>query len=129
MSPGLLAALYVGLGGFLGAIARYLLSLASAGFSLALPWGTLLSNALGCFALGVIVALAGDGELIPPGARLFLATGFCGGFTTMSSFVYELAQYARTGELMLAAFYLGATLAGSFTLFYAGLALVRVARG
>lgn len=129
MSQGLLGVLYVGIGGFIGATARYLLSLATAGISFTVPWGTLLSNALGCFAIGVVAALAADSDAVPPGARLFLATGLCGGFTTMSSFVYELAQYIRTGELLPGTLYFGGTLAGSIALFYAGLALVAVVRG
>ena len=63
-----------------------------------------------------------------PNARLFLATGVCGGFTTMSSFVYELAQYVRSDEMLMAVVYLGLTLAGSILMFYAGTMLVTVAR-
>jgi CrcB protein len=107
----LLPVMYVGVGGFIGAIMRYLISLATAGWSLVIPYGTLISNGLGCFVIGIVAA-----------------TGICGGFTTMSSFVYELAQYVRSDQMLMAAAYLGLTLAGSILMFYAGTVLVTVAR-
>lgn len=119
---------YVGVGGFIGAVMRYLASLVTAGFSIVIPYGTLISNVLGCFMIGVIAALTADTEALSPNARLFLATGICGGFTTMSSFVYELAQYVRTDQHLMAAVYLGMTLAGSILMFYLGTVLVAVAR-
>lgn len=119
---------YVGVGGFIGAVMRYLASLVTAGFSIVIPYGTLISNVLGCFMIGVIAALTADTETLSPNARLFLATGICGGFTTMSSFVYELAQYVRTDQHLMAAVYLGMTLAGSILMFYLGTVLVAVAR-
>jgi CrcB protein len=120
--------MYVGVGGFIGAIMRYLISLATAGWSLVIPYGTLISNGLGCFVIGIVAALTSDTEALSPNARLFLATGICGGFTTMSSFVYELAQYVRSDQMLMAAVYLGLTLAGSILMFYAGTVLVTVAR-
>ena len=120
--------LYVGLGGFIGAILRYLASLLTSGLSVVVPWGTLISNLLGCFVIGIIVALAADSDAISTEARLFLATGLCGGFTTMSSFVYELSQYVRSGELLLGSLYFGATLIGAVVLFYLGSTLVLLVR-
>lgn len=128
MGNSFLPVIYVGVGGFIGAVMRYVASLIAAGWSVVIPYGTLISNILGCFVIGVVVALAADNEAISPNARLFLATGICGGFTTMSSFVYELAQYMRSDELLMAAVYFGATLAGSILMFYAGTVLVTVAR-
>lgn len=128
MGNALLPVMYVGVGGFIGAVMRYLISLATAGWSLVIPYGTLISNGLGCFVIGIVAALAADTEALSPNARLFLATGICGGFTTMSSFVYELAQYVRSDQMLMAATYLGLTLAGSILMFYAGTVLVTVAR-
>lgn len=128
MGNALLPVMYVGVGGFIGAIMRYLISLATAGWSLGIPYGTLISNGLGCFVIGIVAALTSDTEVLSPNARLFLATGICGGFTTMSSFVYELAQYVRSDQMLMAAAYLGLTLAGSILMFYAGTVLVTVAR-
>jgi len=118
----------VGVGGFIGAVMRYLASLIAAGWSLVIPYGTLLSNVLGCFVIGIVAALAADTEAISPNARLFLATGLCGGFTTMSSFVYELAQYVRSDEWLMAAVYFGATVVGSVMMFSVGMLLVALAR-
>jgi CrcB protein len=120
MGASLIPLIYVGIGGMLGAVARYLATLATAGISLTLPYGTLISNLAGCFLIGIVAALAAEGDLLSPEARLFLATGFCGGFTTMSSFVYELAQLLRSGELYFAAAYFGLTLVGAMVLFYLG---------
>jgi len=120
MSASLVPMIYVGVGGMLGAIARYLATLATAGMNFALPYGTLISNLAGCFLIGVITAFAAEGDLLSPETRLFLATGFCGGFTTMSSFVYELAQYLRSGEMFFAGLYFGLTLVGAMVLFYLG---------
>ena len=123
-----LPVIYVGIGGFIGAAMRYLASLATAGWSVVIPYGTLISNVLGCFLIGLLAGLAADTQSFSPNARLFLATGVCGGFTTMSSFVYELAQYLRSDELLLAATYFGLTLAGSILMFYAGTLAVTMAR-
>lgn len=84
------------------------------------------ANLLGCFLIGVIAAAGERTEALSPGARLFLATGFCGGFTTMSSMMYESAQMLRSGEYLHGGLYVGVTLAGSMLAFFAGAALVRV---
>ena len=123
-----LAVLYVGLGGFLGAAARYGLSLAMGGLSIVIPYGTLLANILGCFVIGVVLGFAVQTDAVSPGARLFLATGFCGGFTTMSSFVYELASLARAGDLAIASLYFSITIIGSIAFFYVGTLLVQLLR-
>lgn len=114
----------VGAGGFIGAILRYLLSLAGQRFSFTFPHGTLWANLLGCLALGIVTALATKTETLSPATRLFLATGICGGFTTMSTFTYETFQFARDSEYLYAAVYCVATLAGCATMFYMGLLAV-----
>lgn len=81
--------LLVGAGGFLGSITRYLI-----GYGIfkilpvAFPMGTLFINVLGCLILGMIIGLSNK-EIISVEWRFFLATGFCGGFTTFSTFAYE----------------------------------------
>ena len=128
MASAVLPFFYVGLGGFIGAILRYGTTLLTAGYSLTVPWGTLISNLVGCFVLGVLAALASDIDVVSPETRLFLATGLCGGFTTMSSFVYELAQYLRNGEVLIGSVYFGGTLIGAMLLFYLGSSLVLLLR-
>lgn len=117
--------LAVGAGAFLGANLRYLVANWAAGrWGDSFPYGTLIINLSGAFAIGlllsVIVARAGIG----PTARLFLVTGFLGGYTTFSSYTWEalvlandtawfrLAFYvAGSNVLGLAAVWLGAKLA------------------
>jgi CrcB protein len=73
-----------------------------------------------------VAELAAPLALLSPEARLLLGTGFCGGFTTTSSMVYELAQFLRDGEYLHAGVYLGLTLAGSMLLFVLGSVRVRM---
>lgn len=126
MPQWLLTSLLVGLGGFTGSLARYGLSVASQRFSLSLPVGTFGANVLGCLTIGIIAEMAAATEALSPALRLLLATGFCGGFTTMSSFVYETVQMARAHEYVYAVAYLAATIAGSILAFGAGTALVKL---
>jgi CrcB protein len=90
--------LIVGLGGFLGASARYL-----AGLFLhrrlgdAFPYGTLAVNVVGCLAIGVILHYAEERAIVSRDAMLFLVTGVLGGFTTFSSFGAETLSLLREG--------------------------------
>lgn len=96
-------AVLVGFGGLLGSLARYGLAglvqrLAGASF----PSGTLTVNVLGSFVVGLIMVLSLERGLLDANARLFLAVGFCGGFTTMSTFSFETIALLRDGELVTA---------------------------
>ena len=116
----LVSILAVGTGGFAGSVLRYGLSLAGQRFSATFPHGTLWANLLGCFVLGAVMALAAEAEILSPSARLFWATGLCGGFTTMSTFIYEMSRFAQDSEYWVAAIYFAATLAGCALAFLAG---------
>lgn len=116
----LLPLVYVGLGGLLGAVFRYLTTLATQGLSMTFPFGTLISNLLGCFVIGIVTTLAFGSTLLSTEARLFLATGVCGGYTTLSSLVYELAGFVDDGEFLHASVYFAATFAGAVIAFYLG---------
>jgi CrcB protein len=112
----------VGAGSMIGGISRYGMSLVMRDLApFGMPWGTLLSNLLGCLLIGFIAGLGAKSELLSSEARLLLATGFCGGFTTMSSFVYELGQYVQDKEYFFASGYFVATLAGAGLAFVLGL--------
>ena len=117
--------LIVGAGGALGSVLRYSLSLLAQRFSVTFPHGTLGANLLGCLVIGVVVTLAATTESVTPTLRLFLATGICGGFTTMSSFIYELTQFVRDHEFMYAGAYLSLTLVGCMAMFCLGAWLVQ----
>jgi len=110
----------VGAGGFIGSALRFLLTVSAQRCSVSFPLGTLWVNLLGCFAIGAVAAVASSTELLSPAMRLLLATGLCGGFTTMSSFIYEMMQLLRENDYLLAAGYLCATLLGCAALFICG---------
>ncbi len=99
--------LLAGAGGFLGAIARYLVvlgvnqtPLAASGF----PYGTLAVNVAGCLIIGLVGGLASSHGLFAAGsgARVFLFVGILGGFTTFSAFGYDTLMLAREGSFLLA---------------------------
>jgi CrcB protein len=82
--------LYVGIGGLLGSITRYLISLYfNKILPSAFPYGTFIVNISGCFLIGLVYGLSFKFANLSPAWRLFLATGFCGGYTTFSAFSYE----------------------------------------
>lgn len=124
MSIFLTSVLLVGLGGMLGAACRYLATLFAQTFSVTFPFGTLTANLLGCFIIGLVMQLVLTFNWPSPMGRLFLATGFCGGFTTLSSFVYELHAFMQDKEYFYASLYFGGTLIGSVLCFYLGVLLV-----
>jgi CrcB protein len=112
----------VGIGSMLGGVSRYCMSLLTQNIAVfSIPYGTLISNTAGCLIIGLIAGFSGKTELMSTEMRLLLATGFCGGFTTLSSFIYELAQFVQDKELYYASFYFIATLAGAGLAFTLGL--------
>jgi CrcB protein len=106
--------LWIGLGGFLGANARYMLQRwAITHWGDAFPYGTMLANVSGSFVIAFFLTLLTERLSIPAEARLFLAVGFLGGFTTFSSFSFETVQLAQEGAWGLAVFnFLGNTVLG-----------------
>ncbi|MBP7637539.1 MAG: CrcB family protein [Kiritimatiellae bacterium] len=119
--------LLVGCGGFVGSALRYAVTLLGHRVSLFYPHGTLWANIGGCLLLGVLTALAGRSETLTPQVRLMLATGLCGGFTTMSSFTQEVIFFIERTAYLHAAAYMAATLLccmGSFCVGLYGVLLV-----
>ena len=98
MSTALTQALYVGTGGFLGAIFRFALSGAVHRLvpMSTFPWGTLAVNTLGCLLIGFLAGLAESRQVIGPELRLFLLIGLLGGFTTFSTFSFETMALIRS---------------------------------
>lgn len=94
---------YVGIGGFIGASIRYVISVYSSRFlGTEFPFGTLIVNFLGGFLIGLIMELSLTHNLISQNLRLFLTTGIMGGLTTFSAFSYETVTLFNNGSLMLA---------------------------
>ena len=118
--------LLVGLGGFAGSVARYSLSVTSQRYSIEWPIGTLAANVLGCLAIGILTGLSARGAVLSPEIRLALATGFCGGFTTMSSMVYETAEMIRASEYLHATVYVAGTFLLSMAAFFAGVMVLHI---
>jgi fluoride exporter len=120
--------LVVFLGAGLGGALRHGVNLACArACGTVFPWGTLVVNILGCFAMGAIAGWlafrAGEGWSQP--VRLFLTTGILGGFTTFSAFSLDAFLLWERGEVTLAAAYVGASVGLSVAGLVAGLGLVR----
>lgn len=108
-------ALLVSLGGIIGALTRYYLGLAiSQRLGTAFPYGTLFINVTGCFVLGLVTALAlSRVTVMPPELRLLVGVGFCGAYTTFSSFGVETIVLIRSQALLEASVYvLGSVVAG-----------------
>jgi CrcB protein len=122
MMVAILPFVYVGLGSMLGGISRYGMTLATQNFAImSMPVGTLLSNIAGCMLIGLVAGIGATTQVLSTEMRLLLATGFCGGFTTMSSFIYELGQFIQDKEYFYASTYLLATLIGAGLAFVLGL--------
>lgn len=118
----LLNCLYVGIGGFIGSVLRYLCSFFPIGSEFGFPYATLFVNVSGALLIGFLVAylarsFAPDHELL-----LFLRVGLCGGFTTFSAFSLESIELFKSGEIFTAFIYivlsvalcLGAVLLGDY---------------
>lgn len=103
----------VALGGAAGSVARYLLSKAVQDTAAsAFPWGTMAVNVAGCLLIGLLYGLAADdGARLGADMKLMLTVGFCGGFTTFSTFANESLTLAKTGDALLSAAYIGSSVA------------------
>ena len=90
-------ALAVAVGGFIGAPSRYLLDRAISGrVESDLPWGTFVINITGPLLLGVLVGLSATGH-VPDVVKALLGTGFCGAYTTFSTFSFETVRMLEEG--------------------------------
>ncbi len=129
----LAALLFVGVGGALGAMARYALTVLLVGKGPPLPpLGTLVSNLAGCFIMGLVLQWLSEADWLGGTAvanehyRLLFAVGFCGSFTTLSALVYEMSSMVGGSQAMQAAGYLLLSVAGGFLCFYAGIGTARI---
>jgi fluoride exporter len=116
----------VGVGGFLGSVVRYVVALMFAPMAPGFPFATLTVNILGSFLIGLLSELAVSTTLVSPEARLFLVTGFCGGFTTFSAYMFENTALLKDGQLFYAAIYLAGSIAGGLVALYTGTLLAKL---
>ena len=97
---------FVGLGGLVGSVLRYLVSLLPLRHESGFPLVTLGINVLGAFVLGLIMAFAGKAPSVDPRTLLFLKVGVCGGFTTFSTFALEAHGLLSGGKPIVAMLYM-----------------------
>lgn len=95
----------VGVGGFVGAVCRYLIGMIPLKEGCTFPIKTFLINIAGSFLIGIVAALAMRTESLDSRTVLFLKVGICGGFTTFSSFALETTDLMKDGKMHLAAIY------------------------
>ena len=119
-------AVFVGSG--LGGVCRYGLSRLIQSWAptgALFPWGTFGVNVLGCFLIGLFYGLFNNGALANQQVKLLLTVGFCGGFTTFSTFVNEnyLLFSGNTAGMITAVGYMLASMVVGFVMLYAGYAL------
>lgn len=119
-----LSVLYVGLGGFLGSVARYMIAFLLQSYQLVFPVATLCANLGGSLLMGFVVGLTLRHSFSPE-LFLFLATGICGGFTTLSTLVYDFNTLTGKGEIGTASFYVFVSFAGAYALFLLGAFLAK----
>ncbi|MFW6372025.1 MAG: fluoride efflux transporter CrcB [Bacteroidota bacterium] len=119
--------LLVGSGGFIGSVMRYLVQhYVEKGLSSTFPWGTMIANIAGSLIIGIIFALAEKGNLINAEWRMFLAVGFCGGFTTFSAFAYNNLTMIKENNFMSLLINVGGNLFLGIMAVYVGIVLVRL---
>lgn len=117
----------VALGGALGSVARYAITIAvTQRFGPGLPWGTWAINLSGCLAIGFIAGLSQARGFGPPAVRIFLVVGVLGGYTTFSTFAYDTLTLAGEGSAPLAFLYAGSSVVGGLVAAYLGLMFARV---
>ncbi len=119
--------LYIGTGSFIGGIARYLTARAvQNSIASAFPYGTMVVNILGCLLIGLIFGISERTNLINDEWRIFLTVGFCGGFTTFSTFANENMNLLRDGNFFHFALYTGLSVFLGLIAVFFGNALTKI---
>ena len=112
--------LLVALGGAFGSVCRYLVARMIA---TSFPWGTFTVNVIGSLLIGLLVGLTTKG-IVSPEMKLLLVTGFCGGFTTFSTFANESFALMKAGDMMMTALYVAASVIAGIVAVWIGINMV-----
>ncbi|MBN1789506.1 MAG: fluoride efflux transporter CrcB [Bacteroidales bacterium] len=111
----------IGLGGFIGSVARYFLSGLNLKYDfLSIPIGTLSVNIIGSLIIGFLTGIAEKSDLLTTEWRLFLMVGICGGFTTFSSFTNENLMLMHNGQFLAVLLYTSLSVIFGFLAVYLG---------
>ena len=119
--------LLIGAGGFMGSVARYLVSRLNTHVDwFSIPVGTLLVNVLGSLLIGFLIGISEKSPILTVELRMFLMVGLCGGFTTFSSFTGENLMLMRNGQFLPLFLYTGLSILLGFTAVYLGFISTRL---
>lgn len=117
--------LLVFVGGGLGSVLRYAIGKYLNNAETGIPYGTFAANIIGSLLIGLILGLAAKNNALSQNHTLLLATGFCGGFTTFSSFAYENHVFLKSGDFTSFAIYTIASFVIGFLAVFLGMYLVK----
>src|SRR5512140_2728568 len=118
--------LLIGTGGFIGSVSRYLVSKYFQNLLLSsFPFGTFIVNITGCFLIGLIYGFAEKGNQLSTEWKMFLAVGFCGGFTTFSTFASENLAFLHDGDFFHFSLYTGLSIFLGLTATFLGNAITK----
>lgn len=120
--------LFIGGGSFLGGIARYLVKVGCGKLfpAATLPLGTLVANVAGCFLIGLFYGIASRHTTMSQDMLMFLTVGFCGGFTTFSTFMNENISMLQTGDFFNSLIYAVLSLILGLVFLYLGALVSKV---
>ena len=117
--------LLVFLGGGFGSVLRYLIGKYLNNSENGIPYGTFLANILGSLFIGLILGYAAKNDSLTQNQTLLLATGFCGGFTTFSTFAYENHIFLKSGDFLSFSMYTIVSFAIGFLAVFFGIYLIK----
>lgn len=117
--------LIVFLGGGVGSVLRFLVGKWLNNSENGIPYGTFAANIIGSLLIGIILGIAAKNSAISQSQTLLLATGFCGGFTTFSTFAYENHVFLKSGDFTSFAIYTIASFVLGFLAVFLGMYLVK----
>ncbi|MCB0398450.1 MAG: fluoride efflux transporter CrcB [Winogradskyella sp.] len=113
------------IGGGFGSVLRFIIGKWLNSTETGIPYGTFAANILGSLLIGIILGVAAKNDSLTQNQTLLLATGFCGGFTTFSTFAYENHVFLKSGDFMNFAIYTIASFIVGFLAVFLGMYLVK----